>query len=108
MTPKRNRAGKADIEKIFKTGKFLNSPTLTFKFIREKGLSSPRISFIAPKTIAKKATDRNRLRRRGYYALRKYIGRFPADIVGAFVFKKPILDANELENELQTILHKIN
>ncbi len=107
MIPKKNRADRKMIEKIFKTGKFLASPNLTFKFILNNS-SLPRISFIVPKTVAKGAVLRNRLRRRGYVALGKYIGQFPPKIAGAFVFKKSNTPAKDIENEIKDILHKVN
>ena len=61
-----------------------------------------------PKNIAKFATKRNKLRRRGYTALRKFINEFPFGLVGAFVFKKQEEDVLILENEIKNILNKIN
>ncbi|MFA5778023.1 MAG: ribonuclease P protein component [Candidatus Paceibacterota bacterium] len=108
MLPKKNRADKKAIEKIFKEGKFLNSLNLTFKFVIIRDLETPRISFVAPKSIAKLAVQRNLLRRRGYSALKKYFKVFPAGILGVFVFKKYQEDILILENEIKTILSKIN
>ena len=122
MLPKRNRADKKQIETIFKEGRFLTSPNLMFKFTSlQKGLSFgaplrtvlkergvPKISFIAPKSVAKLAVKRNLLRRRGYSALKKHINQFPAGLIGAFIFKKPINSVLEIENEIKTILNKIN
>src|SRR4026208_2030615 len=107
MTPKKNRADRKAIEKIFKTGKFLTSPSLTFKFIRDNS-PAPRISFIVPKTVAKGAVQRNLLRRRGYVALGKYMGQLPGNIIGAFIFKKSTTLVKDLENEIKNILSKVN
>jgi ribonuclease P protein component len=125
MLPKKNRADKKAVEKIFKEGKFLNSLNLTFKYIKIRGtesflvgkdeascpllkLSVPRISVIAPKSIAKLAVKRNLLRRRGYDVLGKYINQFPLGIWGVFVFKKYQDDVLIIENEIKNILSKIN
>ncbi|MEI8270808.1 MAG: ribonuclease P protein component, partial [bacterium] len=64
MLSKKNRVNKKLIDKIFKEGRFVNSPNLTLKFIKEESLY-PKIAFISPKTASKKAVDRNLLRRRG-------------------------------------------
>jgi len=96
------------IEKIFKDGHFINSSVLTFKFILNNNSAAPRISFIAPKNIARLATARNLLRRQGYSALKKYLKDFPSGLVGAFVFKKPEENISILENEIKTILHKVH
>ncbi len=125
MLPKKNRADTKTVEIIFKEGKFLNSPNLTFKYILPRGSenffaakneaslplqkpSLPRVSVIAPKSIAKLAVQRNLLRRQGYKALEKHIDQFPAGLVGVFIFKKYQEDISILENEIKNLLSKIN
>ena len=110
MLSKQNRADKKQIEKIFKEGRFLSFPNLTFKFfINVQALPrQAQISFIAPKSVAKLAVKRNLLRRRGYSILEKYIHQFPTGLVGAFVFKKYQDNISIIENEIKTILNKIN
>lgn len=107
MLPKKNRADRKAVERIFKEGKFVNSPNLTFKFIITP-TKQRKISFIAPKSAAKLAAKRNKLRRLGYSALKKYLKEFPVGVMGVFVFKKNQEDILILENEIKTILHKIN
>ena len=119
MLPKKNRIDKKLVEKIFKEGKFVNSSNLTLKFVK-KETGFPQIAFITPKTVSKRAVDRNLLRRRGYGALSKYIHLLPVNIVGAFVFGKKGMEffggrknktknpIQNLENEIQKILSKIN
>lgn len=108
MLLKKNRADKKAVEKIFKEGKFINSPILTFKFIFSGDLNVPQISFIVPKSVAKLATRRNLLRRRGYDALKKHITGFPLGTLGVFVFKVDQGDISIIENEIKKILSKIN
>jgi ribonuclease P protein component len=108
MLPKKNRADKKVIEKIFKEGKFINSPSFTFKFILSKSSNKTHISFIAPKNIAKLAVKRNSLRRKGYVVLKKYINQFPLGTLGVFIFKKPEEDISKIENEIKNIFNKIN
>ncbi|MFZ2072675.1 MAG: ribonuclease P protein component [Minisyncoccia bacterium] len=121
MLSKNNRADKKAVDQIFKEGRFVNSTNLTLKFINllQKN-THPRISFIVPKTVSKKAVVRNLLRRRGYAVLRKYFKQFPSGFLGVFIFNKkggevfsgrknknknPI---KELENEIKLILNKLN
>ncbi len=114
MLPKKNRLTMKDIQRIFKDGKFLNSPNLTFKFIRNTASLQSRISFIAPKSVAKGAIKRNLLRRRGYAAFKKYINKTPAGLYGAFIFGKRSLNifglkkpsAPVLDQEIKYILEK--
>jgi ribonuclease P protein component len=107
MLPKKNRANTSEVEKIFKEGRFLNSFNLTFKYIKTGG-KERKISFIAPKSVAKLAVKRNYLRRKGYNILKKYINDFPAGITGVFIFKKFQDDISIIENEIKSILSKIN
>lgn len=107
MLPKKNRADKKAVEKIFKEGSFLSTPVLTFKFLNKQG-NKRQISFIVPKNIAKLAVKRNLLRRRGYTALKKYLQDFPSGIVGVFVFKKYQEKILLIEDEIKNILRKIN
>jgi len=129
MLPKINRADKKTIEKIFSIGKFVNSPNLSLKFFvsyddKKNFLlgkkMSPQIAFITPKTISKKASTRNLLRKRGYAVFRKYLNTIPSGFSGVFIFSKKservfggrksrIFDPiSNLENEIKIILNKIN
>jgi len=119
MLPKKNRADKKTIEKIFKEGRFVSSSNLTLKFIKgNKDIK--QISFITPKTASKKAVVRNLLRRRGYSVLKRYFKDIPSGFVGAIVFGKKSTSVfagiknknynpiSNLENEIKNILNKIN
>ena len=108
MLPKKYRISVKEGDFVFKEGKHIISPNLTFKFVLTHRSIFPRISFIAPKNIAKLAVKRNLLRRRGYCALEKHIKDFPFGLIGAFVFKKSEEDVSIIENEIKNILSKIN
>ena len=108
MLSKKNRLDKKGVDKVFLEGRFINSSFLTFKFLSTKDQHSPHISFIAPKSVAKFAVNRNILRRRGYTALKKYINQFPSGLLGAFIFKRYQDDVLILEDEIKEILNKIN
>lgn len=108
MLPKKSRVNKKDIDFLFKEGNSIHSSSLNFKFILTTDTTLPRISFITPKSVAKLAVKRNLLRRRGYDALRKYIHSFPLGLIGAFIFKRYQDDVPMIENEIKTILSKIN
>ncbi len=119
MLSKQNRNNRKEIEQIFKSGSFVNSPNLTFKFFKTKD-NLKKISFITPKTVSKKAVARNLLRRRGDAVLKKYFKDFPVNLLGVFVFGKKSMEVfggrknksyspiNNLENEIKNILNKIN
>lgn len=105
MLPKKNRADKKTVQKIFKEGKFINSAHLTFKFILN-GQKNKKISFIVPKNASKLAVKRNFLRRLGYSVLSKTD--FPAGIYGAFIFRKYEDDPKILQNEIKAIFSKVH
>jgi len=118
MLSKKSRADRKTIEKVFKNGKFINSPNLTLRFIRTQEDFQPQISFISPKSSSKKAVVRNLLRRRGYAVLKRHLGLIPPGVMGAFVFgsksalifgRKAAENKNGmqlLDFEVQTILKK--
>lgn len=125
MLPKKNRADRKTVEKVFKEGRFVNSANLSFKYKLIAGLS-PIISFTAPKTACKRAVGRNLLRRRGYAVFKKLTSP-PAPspykgegVTGVFVFGKKSLEVFggkknksynpilNLENEIKNILSKIH
>jgi ribonuclease P protein component len=108
MLPKKNRVDKKSVGLIFKKRSFIVSPSFTFKFILSNTHFQPRISFIAPKNIAKLAVKRNLLRRKGYSALEKHINQFPLGIMGVFVFKKVEENVSKIEDEIKNILNKVN
>ncbi|MFA5095526.1 MAG: ribonuclease P protein component [Candidatus Paceibacterota bacterium] len=109
MLPKKNRVDRKGVNLIFRKGRFVTSPSFAFKFTKiNTDKNKKQISFIAPKNIAKLAVKRNLLRRRGYSALKKYIGQFPYGILGVFVFKKYQDNILTIENEIKDILNKLN
>jgi ribonuclease P protein component len=108
MLPKKNRADKKAVEQIFKSSKSLSFEDFSFKYILLKDQNTPKISVLAPKTITKKAVDRNFLRRLGYLALTKYIKEFPSGVVGVVVFKKYQNNVLIIENEIKSLLDKIS
>lgn len=111
MLPKKNRADRKAVEKIFKEGKFVNSQNLTLKFIQTESVY-PQISFVVPKTVSKKAVIRNILRRRGYVVLKPFLTRFPIGFTGVFVFGKKSKDIfggrkNKERNPIQNLNEEI-
>ena len=108
MTPKKNRITERTADKIFRQGQSVYLPTFSFKFLREKSVTPPKISVVVPKNVAKLAVKRNALRRRGYSVLSRHLAAFPNGILGLLIFKKYEERAEILENEIRTILTKIN
>ena len=107
MLAKQNRAITKEVDRLFKEGRVLSSPALSFKYIKTNS-AEIKISFIAPKAVVKSAVKRNFLRRRGYNALEKNIKLSPAGLLGVFIFKKYQDDLLILENEIKSIFNKTN
>lgn len=107
MLPKKNRANKKLVGKIFKEGALIGSYFLSLKYVLTKSTIPPRISFVVPKKIENKAVKRNSLRRRGYLILEKYFKKIPNGFSGVFIFNKTST-VLEIENEIKKILNKIN
>lgn len=113
MTLKINRADKKTLDLVFKFGKFINSEHLTFRFIlHDKNIFKEnnlvKISFVAPKSIARLAVKRNKLRRKGYSALKSYIKKLPKSLIGVFLFRKYTEDLIIIQDEVSQIFSKIN
>lgn len=103
MFSKKKRVTKELFSTIMETGTVIVSPLFLFRWIPSNDY---HYSFVAPKAVAKKATARILLRRRGYAALRAY--QLPA-ISGVFFYKKGALTASPLDiaTNIEIILGKI-
>jgi ribonuclease P protein component len=123
MLPKKNRANKKEFDLIFKNGKFVSSPNITLKYIKNienVGFSSFKIAFVVPKTVSKKAVDRNLLKRRGFNTLKDILKNKPLKIGAVFVFGKKSMEffggkktkesnpKEKLKEELVFLINKIN
>jgi ribonuclease P protein component len=107
MLPKKNRLDTKTVEKVFTMGTFADSPTLSFRFIKNLSNTLPRISFVVPKNIAKKAVDRNNLRRIGYSVIKDRPMEVPYGVSGVFVFKSKKASLQDLSRDINLILKKI-
>ncbi len=107
MLPKYRRVTKSLFNQVIKEGKTLHGDLLYLRFVSESLDSYSHIAFVAPKTVAKLAVDRNKLRRRGYSAVSSIEIK---PIIGVFFFKKEAQKAfekNDLEQDILNILRKI-
>lgn len=89
MLPKKRRISRAEFSDLLSNSKRFNSPSLTFylsKILNEGGVS--KFAFSVSKKVSNKAVVRNKLRRRGYSVIRKYIKQIKPNYYCFFVFKK--------------------
>ncbi len=120
MLPKKNRANKKEFDLIFKNGKFVSSPNLTLKYIKNienVGFLSYKFAFVVPKTVSKKAVERNSLKRKGFSLLNDILKEKPLKIGAIFIFGKKSFeffggnktkDKNPRENLKKEILFLLN
>lgn len=104
MLPKKKRVTKDLFQNIIKTGRTISSPLFLFRYIPQK---TPQYAFVAPKTVAKQAFLRNKLRRQGYSALRQN-PKIP-NVLGVFFYKKGSKEATfkTIRDDVSTVLTKI-
>ena len=70
MFPQKKRVNKELFGKIIKTGATLSGSFFVFRFFNNSKMA--QYAFVAPKSVARKAVARNKLRRRGYNALKLF------------------------------------
>jgi ribonuclease P protein component len=102
MFPKKKRVTKELFQAVMKKGDTLSSPLFVFRYLKQE---NPQYAFIAPKSVAKQASDRNKLRRQGYNALKSFNIKHG---IGLFFYKKPAKNATftEIKADIQLILTK--
>jgi len=103
MLPKKKRITKDIFQTILKKGNIVSGSFFLFKYIKE---SHPRYVFVVSKKIAKTATKRNSLRRRGYNILKQYNLK---NCAGIFFYKKEALNVSidELKKDIGFVLERI-
>ncbi len=102
MLPKKKRVTKDIFQAVMDKGTIIYGSFFLFRYINS---DLPQIAFVAPKKIAKTATKRNSLRRKGYNIVRLYDLKHKT---GIFFYKKEALSASilEIKNDIDLILKK--
>jgi len=103
MIPKKNRINKKLFDIVFKQGLTIHNPVFMFKFLKKSPDNIHHFSFVVPKSVAKSAVLRNKLKRIGYNFLQT---QDLPNIIGIFFYKKNTnnLPKEEINQEIQTIL----
>lgn len=100
--------GLGSVRPAMKYGQRLRGPGLALAYVRVKG-GGPRFAVIVSKKVSKKATHRNRIRRRIYEALRlQQTGFIAGTDVVINVFDATIADRDwqQLNAQLKALLQK--
>ncbi|MFA6190689.1 MAG: ribonuclease P protein component [Candidatus Staskawiczbacteria bacterium] len=112
MFPKKNRILKREFDELMKNSRVFHSESISLRLMKKAKETLPKFAFVVSKKVAKNATDRNKMKRKGFHALREII--FPDTIIkmkgcmGAFFFKKEGKETkfDELKNEIEGLLKK--
>lgn len=102
MFSKKKRVTKELFQAIMKQGKILSGSLFVFRYIEQ---NNPQYAFVAPKSVAKQAVDRNRLRRLGFNGLKV----LPINsCAGIFFYKKEAKTASfkEIKDDIKSILDR--
>ena len=98
---------KLDFEEVFKKGKAVNGSFLFIKH-RSNELGIPRFGFVVSAKIAKKAVERNKIRRIISEAARSEIKNLNGYDIVVFATKKTIIvDKKDLVDDFLEVLKKI-
>jgi ribonuclease P protein component len=71
MLTKNRRVSKSLFDKVLKEGSVIHSSLFSLRFVPKSVDKYSHIAFVAPKSVAKGAVERNKLRRRGYSGVSK-------------------------------------
>lgn len=103
MLPKRKRVNKELFQNVLQKGEVFHSSFFIFRYIRQK---TPQYAFVVPKTVAKSAVLRNKLRRLGYNSLN--LTQIPP-LAAIFFYKKQAqkISQNQIKDDILSLLKKI-
>ena len=88
MLPSSRRLSTTLFDKVLKQGKFFSGSMFTIRVLKAQGMS--RFSVVISKKIAKKAVERNKIRRRVYSSLNTLLPRLTDGFLCVFMMKDQI------------------
>ncbi len=108
MLPKTKRVERSVFPETLQRGKSVYSPFLNLKCLKRNDAKESKFSFVVSKAVAKKAVDRNLLRRRGYSTIKDNQAKIKDSFTCIFFFKKESikLSFRELEKDILFLLKK--
>lgn len=106
MLPKKKRIAKNVFNGVLKAGKSAFSPYMTLRYTATSGQS--RFAAVVPKAVAKKAVERNHIRRRIYESVKSVEKSVIFGYSCVFFAKKEIVSLTfaELEKQVADLLTK--
>ena len=111
MLKKKYKIKKTAFLEIISKGKTFHSSHITLRVLRKKAgeHNDPLFSFVVSSKIARNATDRNLLKRRGYAIIKKIFNTISKrNYAYAFFLKKGVVAPSfkEMEKEISILLKK--
>lgn len=102
MLPKKKRVTKDIFQIIMKKGNMLSNSLFSFRYLNQE---NPQYAFVVPKSVAKRAVVRNKLRRQGYNAIRTMD---TLSGLGVFMYKKQNKEVpfSEIKESIKSLLNK--
>jgi len=106
MLPKKHRINKKLFEEIFKKGKIFSSSNLSLK-IAPTAENRSRFAFVVSSKVAKRAVDRNKIKRRARHIVKKMLPKIEKGLGVIIFFKKGVekMTFSELEKEINDIFN---
>lgn len=95
--------GHGSLAYLYKNGQIARTKNLTFKYILNKKRQFPRVAIVVSKKVAKRAVDRNRIRRRIYEIIRLELDNFSASydlVIIVHSIEVRDMDYQELKNKI--------
>ena len=107
MNKKNRLKKKRDFEDVFKKGKAVKGSFLFIKYRKNK-LGVPRFGFVVSAKVAKKAVERNKIRRILSEAVRVIIGRLEGHDIIVFASNKiTVAPKKDVADDFRGVLQKI-
>ncbi len=108
MLSKKQKIKRAAFPALISKGKAFHSSHVTLRIVRNAARknNASRFSFVVSAKVARKATERNRFKRKGYAVVRTYLKHIKPSHLYAFFFKKgaSALSASDMEKEIVSLL----
>lgn len=104
MLPKQQRIQRKDFSLLFEKGKSFRNSLFLLRFLESK--SKPQFGFSVSKKVAKRAVDRNKMRRLGYNLLKSYLPKIKKSALVSLSFLKKTDNEREINKEMASILKK--
>ena len=100
-------AKRSDFDHLFKCGKKINFPIFTIRYL-DNGLNKSRFAVVVSNKISKKATERNKIKRRVREIIRTNLSNFRqhSDLLISVLPPIKSLDYSELREKTINILQK--